>query len=119
MNKEILISSLAFAFFVVCPRMAGMVHLINKHTASPIWLVVLAGSLISIPLLLAMVWVFGKFGVMGALFFAIVTDLCAALIFNKISLAAGVETFVVALFVILGVKVAPAVAKFIISLAGK
>jgi hypothetical protein len=118
MPKEVVISSLAFAFFVVCPRMAGMVHLINKHTATPIWLVVLAGSLISIPLLLAMVWIFGRFGVLGAMLFAVATDFCAAGIFNKISLTAGVETLVIAVFVVVGVKMAPLVAKFLTTLFG-
>jgi hypothetical protein len=118
MSKEVVISSLAFAFFVVCPRMAGMVHLINKHTATPIWLVVLAGSLISIPLLLAMVWIFGKFGVLGALLFAVATDFCAAVVFHKISLTAGVETLVIAVFVVVGVKMAPPVAKYLTTLFG-
>jgi hypothetical protein len=43
---------------------------------------------------------------MGALGFCILTDVGAALFMREISLKAGLETFIIALFVIAGVRVA-------------
>ncbi|MGY4706197.1 hypothetical protein ACVNPS_00370 [Candidatus Bipolaricaulota sp. J31] len=43
---------------------------------------------------------------MAALGFCVVTDLGAALLMRQLSLVAGLETLIIALFLILGVKVA-------------
>jgi hypothetical protein len=59
-----------------------------------------------------MIFLFAKFGLWGALLFCVLTDLGAACIMNAVSFTAAIETGVIALFVILGVKVAPLVSKF-------
>ncbi len=66
MLKELLIAGVSFGLFVVCPRMAGMMHIINKHTNVSMSITVLLGIIISIPILLLMVFTFSKFGVWGA-----------------------------------------------------
>ncbi len=116
MTRELLISSLAFGLFVVCPRMAGMTHILRNHTNSPLVVTVILGIVISIPLLLVMVFVFSKLGVWGALFVCVLTDLGAALLMKEISITAGVETFIIAFFVIIGVKIAPMISGHIVSL---
>ncbi len=109
-----LLASIAFGFFVVCPRMAGMLPLIAKNTQSSLLLIVLAGTACSIPLLFLMVYVFGKFGIMGALLICVLTDLFAAMMMGGINIKAGFETFIIALFVIAGVKLAPIIVNSII-----
>ncbi len=107
MSKELILASLGFSFFVICPRMAGIVHIISRHAQVPVMTTAVLGTLIALPLIMLMVAVFGRWGVTGALIFCVATDLGAALMMGGLSLKAGVETLVVALFVIAGVKVAP------------
>ena len=114
MAKELLLASLSFGFFVVCPRMAGMLPLISKNTNSSVLMIVLTGALCSIPILMLMVMVFGKLGIAGALAVCVLTDLCAAVIMGGINVKAGFETFIIALFVIAGVKAAPLIVNSII-----
>ena len=116
MVSEILISSIAFGLFIVCPRMAGMMHVINKHSNASILRTVLIGTLISIPLLLLMVFAFGFLGIWGAVIICVFTDFAAALIMKEISKRAAIETFIIALFVIVGVKIAPIISGFIVGL---
>jgi len=114
MSKELLMASLGFGLFVVCPRMAGMMHIIHQNSKVPMIATVLLGILISVPIMLLMVYVFGKFGIWGALAICVGTDLTAALIMKNISIRAGIETFIVALFVIAGVKIAPMISKIFV-----
>ncbi|MBF9016518.1 MULTISPECIES: hypothetical protein [unclassified Oceanispirochaeta] len=114
MSKELLIAGVSFGLFVVCPRMAGMMHIINKHTNVSMLITVLLGIGVSIPILFLMVFVFSKFGVWGALSICVLTDLGAALFMKEISMKAGFETFIIAVFVIIGVKTAPLLSKLII-----
>ncbi|MGD9160854.1 MAG: hypothetical protein PVG39_20715 [Desulfobacteraceae bacterium] len=107
MTKELLIGSIGLALFIICPRMAGMVHIISKHSNAPLFQTALLGSIISIPLVLVIVLVFDKYGLWGALAFCIITDLGAAFFMKELSIKAGIETFIIAVFVILGVKMAP------------
>ena len=115
MSKELLIASLSFGLFVVCPRMAGMMHIINKHSNVSMLITVLLGVVVSIPILLLMVLVFSKFGVWGALSICVLTDLGAAFFMKEISMKAGFETLIIAVFVIIGVKVAPLISNKIVN----
>ncbi|HIC91931.1 MAG TPA: hypothetical protein EYP21_07745 [Syntrophaceae bacterium] len=108
-----LIASIAFSLFILCPRMAGMTYVIAKSSHVNIVQSVIFGMVLAIPLTILMVHIFGKYGLWGALAFCIITDLGAALIMTKMSLKAALETFVIALFVIVGVRVASFVSKFI------
>lgn len=110
MHKELIIGSIGLALFIVCPRMAGMVHIIAKYSHISLIYTALFGSILSIPLVLAIVLIFAKFGLWGALAFCVLTDLGAAFIMRGLSIKAGIETFIIAIFVIIGVKVAPTVA---------
>ena len=115
MTKELLISGFAFGLFVVCPRMAGMTHILKTYSSAPMIAVVLLGVLISVPLLLLMVFISSKTGILGALAFCVLTDIGAALIMKEISFKAGLETFIIAVFVIIGVKIAPLISNRIIN----
>ncbi|WIF95078.1 hypothetical protein [Caminicella sporogenes] len=113
-TKENIIASIGFAFFVVCPRMAGMMYVISKHSNTSMLYTILLGIVVSIPLLMIMVYVFDKAGVWGTLGFCVLTDFISALIMKSISIRAGIETFIIAIFVIIGVKLTPYISSKII-----
>ena len=80
MPRDLLISSVGLALFIVCPRMAGMVCVIAKHSQVSLVYTALFGSIVAIPLVIVMVLVFAKFGLWGALAFCVLTDLGAAFV---------------------------------------
>jgi len=104
--EQLLIVSMAFALFVVCSRMAGMTNVITNATQTNIIHVAIIGTIMSLPLVIAMVLIFKQYGLFAALGFCVLTDLGASLVMRQISFKAGLETFIIALFVIIGVKVA-------------
>lgn len=112
-TKENIIASFAFAFFVVCPRMAGMMHVINHYSSVSMLYTVLLGIIVSVPLLMLMVFVFDKAGVWGALGFCVSTDLISAFVMKGVSINAGIETFIISIFVVMGVKIAPYISKLV------
>jgi hypothetical protein len=75
---------------------------------------IMVGALASLRVLVFMVFVFSHWGVWGALAVCVLTDLGAAFVMKEISLRAGVETLVIAVFVIIGVRVAPHIARLIV-----
>ncbi len=105
--REFIVATVSFSLFVVCPRMAGMVHVISKNTNLSIPAVVVIGGAVSIPMLYFMACVFGRWGITGALVFCIATDLASAILMGSVGIRAGVETAVISLFVLIGAKVAP------------
>ena len=111
--ETLLIVSVAFALFIVCPRMAGMTNVITNATQTNIIHVAIIGTIISLPLVIAMVLIFKQYGLFAALGFCVLTDLGAALVMRQISFKAGLETFIIALFVILGVKVASIISSWL------
>lgn len=113
LSKNDMISCLAFAFFVVCPRMAGMLYVIQSYADVSMFKTVLIGIVIVIPLLRLMVYIFTKYGVWYALGFCVLTDLLSAFTMNSISINATIEIIVIAIFMILGVKLAPVIRVFI------
>jgi hypothetical protein len=64
------------------------------------------GTLISLPLIVLMMLIFHHYGLVAAMAFAITTDLLAALIMGAISWKASLETVIIAIFVVVGVRVA-------------
>ncbi|MCT4563229.1 MAG: hypothetical protein N4A68_02715 [Maledivibacter sp.] len=114
MASQMFISIIAFGLFIVCPRMAGMMHVINKHSNASILRTVLVGTLLSIPLLLLMVLAFNYMGIWGAIIICVLTDFAAAFIMNEISNKAAIETCIIAIFVILGVKLSPMISSLIL-----
>jgi hypothetical protein len=109
MERNLIMTAVAFAFFIVCPRMAAIIHVICKNSNQPLFATVLIGSIIAIPLVLIMVFVFSKTGITGALIFCVLTDLISASLLGGIEKKAGLETIVIAIFVLAAVKIAPLV----------
>jgi len=111
--EQLLIVSMAFALFVVCSRMAGMTNVITNATQTNIIHVAIIGTIMSLPLVIAMVLIFKQYGLFAALGFCVLTDLGASLVMRQISFKAGLETFIIALFVIIGVKVASIISSWL------
>jgi len=111
--QTLLIVSVAFALFIVCPRMAGMTNVITNATQTNIIHVTIIGTIISLPLIIAMVLIFNQYGLFAALGFCVLTDLGAAFVMRQISFKAGLETFIIALFLIIGVKVASIISSWL------
>lgn len=104
--SQLLVASVGFALLILCPRMAGMANVIARSTdTSLIWVAVI-GTLISLPLIVLMVLIFHHYGLVAAMAFAIATDLLAALMMGAISWKASLETVIIAVFVVIGVRVA-------------
>jgi hypothetical protein len=64
------------------------------------------GTVLALPLIILMALIFREYGLFAALLFCVGTDLMAAVVMKGVSFKAGAETLIIALFVILGVKVA-------------
>ena len=96
------IAILAFSFFIVCPRLAAMTNIISKNTAVSIYLTVIVGTIVSIPLLIATAWAIRHWGLMAGLAIAIITDMLAAALMASVSLKVALETLIIAAFVVIG-----------------
>ena len=107
------IVSVAFALFIVCPRMAGMANVITNAAQTNIIHVAVMGTIISLPLIIGMVLIFKAYGLIVALGFCVLTDIGAAFVMRQISFKAGLETFIIAIFLILGVKVASIISSWL------
>ena len=89
---QLLIAAVAFAFFILCPRMAGMASVIANASKVNLILVAVLGTLISLPLIIAMVVIFQHYGLWAALAFAVFTDALAALTMGAISWKSSLGT---------------------------
>ncbi len=108
-----MIASAAFALFILCPRMAGMTSVISNASHVDLVKVVVFGTLLALPLIIAMALIFQRYGLVVALAFCVITDFAAALAMREISMKAGMETLIIALFVIMGVKAASMVSGWV------
>ncbi len=105
MEREILLS-LAFALFILCPRMAGMCAVLSEMSGVNPYSIAVVGGLISIPLIALMVYVTIKLGVGYAIALAVATDILSALATGTFRLRYGIEIVLIALFLWMGVIVA-------------
>jgi hypothetical protein len=109
----IIVASVAFAFFILCPRMVGMASVIaNIKEVNP-WLIVVLGAIIAIPLIVLMYWVFQRFGTGYAIGLAVITDIAAALVIGAYSWKSAASIAIIATFVWAGIVVSNLVTKAI------
>jgi hypothetical protein len=109
----LIIASVSFAFFILCPRMVGMAAVISGIKEVNPWVVVVIGAVLAIPLMLLMYWVLQKYGAAYAIGLAAATDIVAALIIGTYSWKSMVSVVIIAAFVWAGVYVANLVSKAI------
>ncbi len=106
MNWNYVILSLAFAFFIMCPRIAGMCAVISKAGGINPYLIAILGGLIAIPLIALMVFLTVRFGVGVAIIAAVLTDILSAIATGTFRLKYGIEMALIAMFIWVGVIVA-------------
>ncbi len=106
MNWNYVVLSLAFAFFVMCPRMAGMCAVISRAGNVNPYLVAILGGLMAVPLVALMVFLTVRFGVGVAIAAAVLTDILSAVATGTFRLRYGIEIVLIALFIWIGVVVA-------------
>jgi hypothetical protein len=86
---SLLTVSIAFALFIVCPRMAAMTNIITTATQTNIIHVAVTGTIISLPLIIAMVLIFKQCGFLTLLGFCVLADLSVALVIKQVSFRQG------------------------------
>ncbi|NPB00380.1 MAG: hypothetical protein GXO10_03300 [Crenarchaeota archaeon] len=114
---DIVTTSLAFALFIVCPRMAGMCAVISKiHQLNP-YTISIIGTLLSTPLVILLLYITINYGITLAVIFAALTDIAASLIIGTLNIKYAVEILIISAFVWAGVytatKVSPIITKII------
>ncbi len=97
--------SVAFAFFVMCPRIAGMCAVLSRIGNVNPYVISVLGGLIAIPLISLMVFLTVRFGVEVAIAVAVLTDILSAIVMGTFKLRQGIEIILIALFIWLGVVV--------------
>ena len=111
--SALILASVTFAFFILCPRMVGMASVISGMKEVNPWVVVIIGAVLAIPLMLLMYWVLQKFGAGYAIGLAATTDIVAALIIGTYNWKLMVSVLIIAAFVWAGVFVSNLVSKAI------
>lgn len=112
---ELFMVSFAFAFFIMCPRMAGMGAVVSRlHGLNP-YVVAVVGGILAIPLIVLMEYLVINFGVHAAIIAAAATDIAAAVLMGVYKPRYAVEVFIIAMFLWLGVvtamKLSPMITK--------
>ncbi len=117
MNSNYVLLAVAFAFFVMCPRMAGMCAVISKVENANPYVIAIFGGLLAIPLITLMVFLTIRFGVGAAILAAVITDLLAAIATGTFRVRYGIEIAIIAFFIWIGVVVASKIAPLIEKMA--
>jgi hypothetical protein len=105
--RNLLIASLAFGLYVICPRMSAMIVQQAKLKGLNLYAIIVLGALISIPLFLVLSRITIRFGIGWAILFAAMGDVAAAALLGMIDPKTGVELGIITVFVYLGIRLAP------------
>ena len=102
----VIAASLAFAFFILCPRMVGMAAVLSEVRDVNPYAIVTYGTILAIPLMLLMYIVLKNFGATWAIALAVATDVGAAIFMGIHSWKATAQLAIIAIFVWIGILVA-------------
>jgi len=108
-----IISSLAFSLYITCPRMTAMIASQAKITGVNPLIMISLGSMIGIPFFALIFYVLQNYGVGAAVLLAAALDVGAALLVGNLNLRAGIELGIITIFVYVGMRVAPLLAKIL------
>ncbi|NPA71141.1 MAG: hypothetical protein GXO26_10080 [Crenarchaeota archaeon] len=120
---DIVTTSLAFALFIVCPRMAGMCAVISKiHQVNP-YIISITGTILSTPLVVLLLYITINYGITLAIIFAAITDIIASLIIGTLNIKYAIEILIISTFVWAGVytatKTSPIITKILQNILNK
>ncbi len=113
---RLLLVSVAFALYILCPRMTAMIVAQTKAGMVNPYQAISLGALLSIPLFALMVMVYLRLGVEAAVILAASADVAAAVLLGVLNVEAGLELAVITLFVYAGIRAAPRLAGLILKL---
>ncbi len=116
---DYIITSIAFAFFVVCPRMAGMCSVVSKIRSLNPYIVSCLGTVISTPLIILMMYLTTQFGITSAIILAVLTDIISSIIMGIFNIKYAIEIVIIAIFVWIGVVVASKTSTMIVNIIKK
>ena len=117
--RALAVASLAFALYVLCPRMTAMIAQESRIRGIDAHAVIIAGTIISIPPFILLMHVLLRFGIEWAILLAAAADVAAACLLGTLDLRTGVELAVITAFVYLGIKMAPLTASLLLRLLGR
>jgi len=117
--RALAIASLAFALYVLCPRMTAMMVQESKIRGLDAHAIIIVGALISIPLFILLMHVLLKWGVGWAILVAAAADVVAAALLGTLDLRTGIELAIITAFVYLGIRVAPLTASLLLRWLGR
>ena len=109
----LVVASLAFAFFVLCPRMVGMAAVIANTKNLNAYMIVFTGALLAVPLFGLMFFILSRFGVGWAILLAVLTDILAAVLIGLFSWRSAFQIIVIAMFLWVGIVVAEFTSKIL------
>lgn len=116
MNLSVLIvASIAFAPYITCPRMTAMIATEAKISGLNPFLMISLGCLLGIPLFIMLFYTLKHFGAGATVLLTAALDVGAALLVGKLDLKAVIELTVITIFVYVGIRVAPLIAKLLTS----
>lgn len=114
--SPLIVASIAFALYVTCPRMTAMIASQAKISSLNPVLMISLGCLLGIPLFIILFYILQHFGVGATVLLAAALDVGAALLIGKLNLKVGIELGVITIFVYVGMRIAPLVAKILTSI---
>lgn len=103
MGLLIITVSMAYALFIVCPRVVGLAQVLSRTKEVNLYIIITLGTILVIPLMLLLLFLLKKFGAVYALAFAIITDILAALWMGSYSWKSTVSLLIISSFVWLGI----------------
>lgn len=109
-----IVSSLAFALYIICPRMTGMIASQSKLSGINPLLTISVGSILGIPMFILLYYILQHFGVGAAVLTAAALDVGAAFLIGRLDLRSGLELAIITVFVYVGIRVAPLFAKLLV-----
>ncbi|RLI04470.1 hypothetical protein DRO26_04510 [Candidatus Bathyarchaeota archaeon] len=110
---SMIVASVAFAFFILCPRMVGMAAVIAETRNVNPYMVVFVGAIMAVPLFGLMFFVLNTFGAEWAIILAVVTDVLAALFMGVFNWKSTFQIIVIATFLWIGIIVADFMSKIL------
>ena len=102
---------MAFSLYITCPRMTAIIASQAKITGVNPMIMITLGSIMGIPFFILLLYALQIYGVEAAVLLAAALDMGAALLVGNLNLRAGIELAIITVFVYVGMRVAPLMAK--------
>ena len=102
---------MAFSLCITCPRMTAMIASKAKVMGVKPMIMIALWSMMGIPFFIVLLYALQIYGVEVAVLLAAALDMGAALLVGNLNLRAGIELAIITVFVYVGMRVAPLMAR--------